>query len=581
MKNNNYNAHKVRSYTIVFGLLILSFSLVFGGLLFRSKLNPDYPLVFTDANNRLMFITKSNNSKNDIASITNANIVYANMDTRYLLYTNNNSLYLLDTTVGGVGKKISNNVVSYGFSLDDKYVYYLDNNSNFFIYNRMKEEIMSIASKVNKIELIRDNNMIYNQEGNLVYQRLDETPVLVSNDYISVELNKENKLILYSVKNESLKDYYVYDIATNNSTKVIEGVTKLYSNNDSYTKFLYTIPASNNKNISNVLKDEYLTSDSSFVSYSYEDYTSKRVSKAVYEENQKLQKDIEFRDQLRAYLKEYGKFGSDLYYKNNNADSLVASNMNELYYYDIKNQIYSYTSYSFENNALDINNYKVQDDVETFYNDIENEKLNSMYFKFGSNSSMAYKNITTNAKVKLRGNSEYYLLVESDNHYNMYYSKINNKSIKMVGEIDTHLLSSNLKTDYQEGYLYINYSNNKYYLNLVSEGRIRVLVEDVNPNHYVVSESKDSIYYLKNTGDYVNDLNIYNGIRTSTIASDIYSFMYINNDLIYVTKNFDSITKTSDLYRLDGNHLTLIYKDIADWYSPLKDDIEEPKEEQV
>ena len=86
MKNKNFNPYRLRSYTIVFGLLILSFTMVFGSLLFISKLHPDFPLVFSDANNRLMVITKSNNSKNDIALINNANISYANNDTRYLLY---------------------------------------------------------------------------------------------------------------------------------------------------------------------------------------------------------------------------------------------------------------------------------------------------------------------------------------------------------------------------------------------------------------------------------------------------------------------------------------------------------------
>ena len=37
-----------------------------------------------------------------------------------------------------------------------------------------------------------------------------------------------------------------------------------------------------------------------------------------------------------------------------------------------------------------------------------------------------------------------------------------------------------------------------------------------------------------------------------------------------MTKNYDALTKTSDLYRLTNSHLTLIYKNIADWYSPLK-----------
>ena len=204
MKNKNFNPHKFRSYTIVFGLLIISFLLVFGGLIFRNKLHPDYPLVFTDANNKLMFITKSNNSKNDIASIEDASIVYANMNTRYLLYTNNNALYLVDTSVGGVGKKISNSVSKYGFSDDDKYIYFLDNN-NLYIYNRFNEEKTKISDNVSKVELIKDNIMIYNQNGKLVYHNLDGNTYIISDSYVTVELSNDGRLLLYSVIDEDLR----------------------------------------------------------------------------------------------------------------------------------------------------------------------------------------------------------------------------------------------------------------------------------------------------------------------------------------------------------------------------------------
>ena len=577
MKNNNFNPHKVRSYSIVFGLLIFSFLLVFGGLIFRSKLHPDYPLVFTDANNKLMFITKSNRSKNDIASITNASIVYANNNTKYLLYTNNSSLYLLDTTIGGVGNKISNNVSAYGFSEDDKYIYYIDNNKEFYLYNRNNAEIIKISDNVNKVELIRDNIIIYNKNGKLIYYKLDNNSYTISDSYINVELSSDNKLLLYSVFNDDLKDYYVYDTSINKSEKVLSGITKLYSKDNNYTRFIYTSPATTNNDFSNALKDEYAAADKNFTSYKYEDYASKKVTKAQYEANQLQEKDVEFRNELRSYIKNYGKFGNDLYYKNNDTTTLIAQNINDLYFYDIRTQTYSYTTYSFENNVINISDYS-NENIDKFYSDFENLKLNSMYFKSGNNSpSMAYKNITTTAKVKVRNNNDYYLLVEDNNYYNLYYSKINNRSIKLVGEIDTNLLSSKMILDYTEGYLYVNEINNHKYLNSVNEGRVRTIAEDVNPNYVAVSESKDSIYYLKTTGDYVNDLNLYNGIRTSKIASDIYSFMYINNDLIYVTKNYNDATKTSDLYRLDGNRLDLIYKNIADWYSPLKEDIEDEK----
>ena len=579
MEKQKYNFHKYRSYLIVFGLLTLSFVLVFGGLIFRSKNHPDFPLVFTDANNRLMFITKSNNSKNDIASISNASIVYANNNTRYLLYTNNNALYLLDTTVGGVGTKISNNVISYGFSVDDKFVYYIDNNNDLFIYNRNDSKKIKISDKVNKIELVKDNHLIYNQNGKLIYQNINSKPVVISDNYVTVELNKDSKLLLYSVIKDDLKDYYIYDISNNQSRMVLEGITKLYTKDNNFTKFIYTTPSNTVKDVSNALRDPYSYTDKNYHSYDYSDFTSGRVNKAQYEANQLLGKQIDFRNELRNYVKNYGKLGNDLHYKNNETTSLIAANINKLYYYDLKNQVYSYTTYSFENNVIDISNYK-DDDIEKFYSDFEAARLNSMYYKAGNaNPTMTYKNITANAKVDIRGN-DYYLFVENNELYNLYHSKISNKNAKLVGEIDHNLLASKFVDDYSDGCLYFTKKDDKYNLNVVNEGKNKVLAEDVKPKYIAVSEGKDSIYYLKVTGDNICDLNLFNGIRTSKLADNVYSFMYINNDLIYVTKNYNANSNTSDLYRLDGNHLTFIYKDIADWYSPLKDDIEEEQTEE-
>ena len=579
MERQKYNYHKYRSYLIVFGILTLSFVLVFRGFIFISKTHPDYPLVFTDANNRLMFITKSNNNKNDIASISNASIVYANSNTRYLLYTNNNALFLLDTTVGGTGTKISNNVLSYGFSVDDKYVYYIDNNNDFFVYGRNDNKKIKMADKVNKVELVKDNHLIYNQSGKLIYQELNSNPVVVSDNYLTVELNKDSKLILYSVINEDLKDYYIYDITNNERKIVLDGITKLYTKDNNFTKFIYTTPSNTVKDVSNALRDEYYYTDKNYHSYEYTDFTSGRVNKAQYEANQFLGKQIDFRNELRNYVKNYGKLGNDLYYKNNDTISLVAANINKLYYYDLKNQVYSYTTYAFENNVIDISNYK-DDDIEKFYSDFDAARLNSMYYKSGNASpTMTYKNVTGTAKVDIR-NNDYYLFVENNELFNLYHSKITNRSAKLVGEIDHNLLLSRFVDDYSDGCLYFTKKDDKYILNVVNEGKNKVLAEDVNPKYLAVSEGKDSIYYLKVTGDNICDLNLYNGIRTSKLADNVYSFMYINNDLIYVTKDYKTLSNTSDLYRLDGNHLTFIYKDIADWYSPLKDDIEEEQTEE-
>lgn len=567
--NKNYRPNKKRAFIQIFGLLGISFLMVFGGLIFRNIIHHDYPLVFVDSNNKLMYITKSDNNKNDIASIENANIVYANNDTKSLLYTNNGVLYLLDTTVGGIGTKIAENPLKYGFSKDDKYIYYLDSTGTFYLYKVDSSDVIKVSDNVNKVEVIKEDYVLFNQQDKLVYYNIStgETNV-ISDSYKTVELNTDYRMVLYSILNNNLKDYYTYNIGTKENTMVLSQVDKLYDKDTSYTKFIYTKPSTTAKNIDSAIKDEKASADKQFFEYTYEDYTSHKITKAQYEANQNEKKNVELRNQIRDYISKYLVMGDSLYYQSGSTVTLVQSNINKLYYYDIKNQRYSYTTNSWENNTIDISSYT---DIEAFYSDFESKKLNSLYFKVSTNAeSIAYKNITTTAKVIIRNSDEYYLIVGDGDYYDLYFSKITNRQIKPVGEIDTNLLTNKINIDYIDGYLYCNYINDHYYLNSVQDGKVKTVAEDVNPEYVDVSEGDDSVYFIKTTGDNVGDLMLYNGIRTSKIAEDIYSLLYINNDLMYVTKNYDLITKTSDLYRLANSHLTLIYKNIADWYSPLK-----------
>ena len=567
--NKNYRPNKKRAFIQIFGLLGISFLMVFGGLIFRNIIHHNYPLVFVDSNNKLMYITKSDNNKNDIASIENANIVYANNDTKSLLYTNNGVLYLLDTTVGGIGTKIAENPLKYGFSKDDKYIYYLDSIGTFYLYKVDSSDVIKVSDNVNKVEVIKEDYVLFNQQDKLVYYNIStgENNV-ISDSYKTVELNTDYRMVLYSILNNNLKDYYTYNIGTKENTMVLSQVDKLYDKDTSYTKFIYTKPSTTAKNIDSAIKDEKASADKQFVEYTYEDYTSHKITKAQYEANQNEKKNVELRNQIRDYISKYLVMGDSLYYQSGSTVTLVQSNINKLYYYDIKNQRYSYTTNSWENNTIDISSYT---DIEAFYSDFESKKLNSLYFKVSTNAeSIAYKNITTTAKVIIRNSDEYYLIVGDGDYYDLYFSKITNRQIKPVGEIDTNLLTNKINVDYIDGYLYCNYINDHYYLNSVQDGKVKTVAEDVNPEYVDVSEGDDSVYFIKTTGDNVGDLMLYNGIRTSKIAEDIYSLLYINNDLMYVTKNYDPITKTSDLYRLANSHLTLIYKNIADWYSPLK-----------
>ena len=50
---------------------------------------------------------------------------------------------------------------------------------------------------------------------------------------------------------------------------------------------------------------------------------------------------------------------------------------------------------------------------------------------------------------------------------------------------------------------------------------------------------------------------------------------YSAKDASEAIEEYINLIIDDDLYRLDGSKLTLIYKDIADWYSPLKEIEEE------
>ena len=147
---NNHIVKSTKSYLIVFSTMFLAIFLLLIGSLFRTNVTPDYPIVFKGANNRLMVITR-NNDVNDITNIDETDIVYANSDVRYILYTDKNTLYLLDTTSTENKKMLTNKASSYGFSSDDKYVYYIENNKDLYLYNRKNASSYLVDSNVTKL----------------------------------------------------------------------------------------------------------------------------------------------------------------------------------------------------------------------------------------------------------------------------------------------------------------------------------------------------------------------------------------------------------------------------------------------
>ena len=555
---NNHIVKSTKSYLIVFSTMFLSIFLLLIGSLFRTNVTPDYPIVFKGADNRLMVITR-NNDVNDITDIDETDIVYANSDIRYILYTDKNTLYLLDTTSTENKKILTNKASSYGFSSDDKYVYYIENNKDLYIYNRKTSSTYLVDSNVTKLLDVSLDYVIYEKDNSLLVKNIaTQTIDTVAKSYEDIILSKDGKKMLYSNLNqdESLS-YYLYNFSDFSNDRVLSNIEELLNYNPNFTKFIYTTKTTDTINIYNYIKDSKASSDKKFVALDKNSATKEEL-----EANKRLQEEISLRNEMRDYAKNYTVKAYEVYYQNNQTKTLLASSVNKVYIDDITDRKIIYTKMNWNSN-FDLSNYT---SLEEFKKDIETNKENGLYFKItDSEASLIKENVNDTLAVELLGNDEIYF--SEDN--NLYYSKITNRKASAYKEVASNLVNpiKNMTSDI--GLIYLVKENESYTLKYISNGKSGIINTNVYPEFITISETENSIYYLKDYENNQGKLIIYNGIINSKIADDVNSFIYINDDLMYATKNFDEKSSTCDLYRLNGSKLNLVYKGVSKWYNPI------------
>lgn len=555
---NNHIVKSTKSYLIVFSIMFLSIFLLLIGSLFRTNVTPDYPIVFKGADNRLMVITR-NNDVNDITNIDETDIVYANSDIRYILYTDKSSLYLLDTTSTENKKILTNKASSYGFSSDDKYVYYIETNNDLYIYNRKTTSSYLVDSNVTKLLDVSLDYVIYEKDNSLLVKNIaTQTIDTVAKSYEDIILSKDGKKMLYSNLNqdESLS-YYLYNFSDFSNDRILSNIEELLSYNSTFTKFIYTTKTIDTINIYNNIKDSKANSDKKFVALDKENATKEEL-----EANQKLQKEVNLRNEMRDYAKNYTVKAYDVYYQNNQTKTLLASSINKVYVYDINDRKIIYTKMNWNSN-FDLSNYT---SLEDFKKDIETNKENGLYYKMHDiEASLIKENVNDTLVVEQLGSDEIYF--SEDN--NLYYSKVTNRKANTYKEVATNLAKPIKNMTSDMGLIYLVKEDETYTLKYISNGKSGVINTNVYPEFITISETENSIYYLKDYENNQGKLIIYNGIINSKIADDVNSFIYINDDLMYATKNFDEKSSTCDLYRLNGSKLNLVYKGVSKWYNPI------------
>lgn len=555
---SNHIVKSTKSYLIVFSILFLSILLLLVGSLFRTNITPDYPIVFKGADNRLMVITR-NNDVNDITNIEETDIVYANSDVRYILYTDKNTLYLLDTTSTNNKKILTNNANSYGFSSDDKYVYYIENNKDLHLYNRKTASDTLIDTDVTKFLDISLNYAIYEKDNCLIVKDTETgSSDIAAKSYEEIILSKDGKKMLYSNLNtdESL-NYYLYNFVDSSNERILTDIEELLSYNANFTKFIYTTKTTDTINIYNNIKDSKASSDKKFVALDKDS-----VTKEEYEANQKLEAEINLRNEMRDYAKNYTVSAYDVYYQNNQTKTLLASSVNKVYINDITDRKLIYTKMNWNSN-FDLANYT---SLEEFKKDIETNKENGLYYKvIDTEASLVKENVNETLVVELLSGDGIYF--SEDN--NLYYSKVTNKKAGVYKLVAENLINPIKDMTSDVGLIYLVKENDTNTLKYISGGKSSIISTNVYPEYITISETENAIYYLKDYENNQGKLMLYNGIINSKIADGVNSFIYINDDLMYATKNFDEKSSTCDLYRLNGSKLTLVYKGVSKWYNPI------------
>lgn len=555
---SNHIVKSTKSYLIVFSILFLSILLLLVGSLFRTNITPDYPIVFKGADNRLMVITR-NNDVNDITNIEETDIVYANSDVRYILYTDKNTLYLLDTISTNNKKILTNNANSYGFSSDDKYVYYIENNKDLHLYNRKTASDTLIDTDVTKFLDISLNYAIYEKDNCLIVKDTETgSSDIAAKSYEEIILSKDGKKMLYSNLNtdESL-NYYLYNFVDSSNERILTDIEELLSYNANFTKFIYTTKTTDTINIYNNIKDSKASSDKKFVALDKDS-----VTKEEYETNRKLEAEINLRNEMRDYAKNYTVSAYDVYYQNNQTKTLLASSVNKVYINDITDRKLIYTKMNWNSN-FDLASYT---SLEEFKKDIEANKENGLYYKvIDTESSLVKENVNETLVVELLSGDGIYF--SEDN--NLYYSKVTNKKAGAYKLVAENLINPIKDMTSDVGLIYLVKENDTNTLKYISGGKSSIISTNVYPEYITISETENAIYYLKNYENNQGKLMLYNGIINSKIADGVNSFIYINDDLMYATKNFDEKSSTCDLYRLNGSKLTLVYKGVSKWYNPI------------
>lgn len=225
---------------VILGAIVLILFVIFLGNIFTSK-DLDYPVVYNNSDGDLYLL--DSNAKNDEDAVKLAvgesisNVVYANNTERYVLFMKNEDLYLYDAKQNGETIKIIDNVITFTFTDDDKYIVALSDDNSLRVYNYKEDE--KIEKDVSDILGITKDKILYEKEDKVYVRSINpkkDDRAKVTEEYDKqIKISLDSKKVVYINKD---RDLVIYDIKKDEDKVIAKNVSSYYSD-DNCEKIMY------------------------------------------------------------------------------------------------------------------------------------------------------------------------------------------------------------------------------------------------------------------------------------------------------------------------------------------------------
>ena len=493
----NYTYRTITCCTLILIGIVLVFVMAFGG---RDKVL-NYPLLFINDDEELMIINYGDKDPSKIANVDEdedyVKMAYANNTERYVLYIKDDNLYYYDAAKKDDSLKIASDVVSYGFTENDKLIYYINDENELYISD--KKDKTKLDSDVENVVYALGDKILYVKDDSLYirgYSEKKNDKEKIVNDYVGALVSDDSKKVLIAT-NEEL---YLYTIKSNEKVKITGEYKSVVAYDDNFDKIIYAENNEESTDLSKLLIDNKKQDDEDFKEITFSDYLNDKATYEEYSQNQELKDEIDVRNEIREYVQDVDLGTSTLKIFSNGESKDYLKDVGSVVYTDLDEESILYFKGEISSKKLNIEDY---DYLYDFVDDFEKLIDSGSLYLYNGKEDILITDEELVKDARIDGKYVYYL-AEDDDEYELFYATIKGDKVDESGSLDTGIYYSSFKNGLKDGYLYfadMNDDGDAADLKVVKNGEIETIASDVLPENLQTNLNKTKLYYMTEYSD--------------------------------------------------------------------------------